>query len=186
MGWSLEDWVEARAVLKPVMAENATDATGWCLYARASLMAGDVRSAREAISKLNQRMTPTAETLLLQAYVSFWLGDYPAVSVLARKALERDDHLSSARWLIAQSRMASKRDEPGSYGVDAPHPSAEAPSGVPETKLVGSEEYYSCQALLDALAAEGALGEMLPAEGPVRARLADSSRTADALGGEQP
>ena len=181
-----EDWGEAREVLKPVMSKNATDATGWCLYVRASLMAGDVGSAREAISKLNRRMTPTAETLLLQAYVSFWLGDYPAASILARKALERDKHLRSAQWLIARSRLASRGGDQG--GGPGPRTArlADTPSDIPETRLVGSKEYHSSRALLDALAAEDVLGEMLPAEVPIRPNLADATRAADVLGGEQP
>lgn len=180
-----ENWGEARAVLKPVMSKNATDATAWCLYTRASLMAGDVGSAREAISKLNRHRTPTAETLLLQAYVSFWLGDYPAVSIWAHKALQHDEDLRSAQWLIARSRLASMGEDLGDVG-DATRPLAEVPPAIPETRLAGSKEYNSSQALLDALAAEDTFGEMLPAEVPIRPVIADSTRTADALGGEQP
>lgn len=148
-------------------------------------MAGDVGSAREAISKLNRHRTPTAETLLLQAYVSFWLGDYPAASIWAHKALQHDEDLRSAQWLIARSRLASMGEDLGDVG-DATRPLAEVPPAIPETRLAGSKEYNSSQALLDALAAEDTFGEMLPAEVSIRPVIADSTRTADALGGEQP
>jgi len=180
-----KDWSKARAVLKPVMSKDATDATAWCLYARASLMAGDVKSAGEAISTLNRRIAPTAETLMLQAYASFLLGDYAAVSERAHQALERDTHLSAARWLIAQSRLASTGDDHSGDGAAA-SPSTEAPSDAPETRLVGSNEDPLSQALLDALAAEDAFGELRPVEVPIRQSLSDITRTAEAVGGEQP
>ena len=180
-----KDWAQAREVLKPVMSENATDATAWCLYVRASLGAGDRRSAREAITKLNRRMTPTAETLLLEAYVSFWLGDYPAVSLLSRKALERDKHLRSARWLLARSRLVLRKNDDVDGG-EAARPSTGVPADIHESKLVSSKEYNPSQALLDALAAEDDVGGLLPVELPIRPPLAESTRTAGALGEEQP
>jgi hypothetical protein len=42
------------------------------------------------------------------------------------------------------------------------------------------------QALLDALAAEDAFGELRPVEVPIRQSLSDITRTAEAVGGEQP
>lgn len=106
---ALKDFKEARVVLRPLMARAPEDVTTWCLFIRAALMSGDLDAAAEAVATFNRRNTPTAETLLLEAYISCEKGAYVAARSAARAALRIDANLESAFWLLGRAAQESGR-----------------------------------------------------------------------------
>ena len=101
-----QQWRETTAVLKPLLRRDQADMTAWSLYARSALMAGDIDAAEEAISTFNRRNPPTAETVLLQAYIAYQRGHYREARDGARKALKLNTALTPASWLAKQADRA--------------------------------------------------------------------------------
>jgi len=176
-----KNWSAARKVLRPLMSADGTDATAWCLYARAALMAGDVSAAAEALSTLNRRILPTPETLLLQAYVAFRLGDDAATRATARKALELDRHLVPATWLVTQSGRKSQKVKKSKRR----HVASTLLGGGEMIKTSNSHN-TSAQALLDALAAEKTLDAFRPIRVQQHSDALNPASTANTQGRAEP
>jgi len=95
-------WGEAQWALKPFMAQNHRDTVAWCLYVRAAVGLGDLDAAAEAIETLHRDNEPTAETLLLAAYVAYQRGDDTAALEAAEAALKQDKRLVTAYYFTGR------------------------------------------------------------------------------------
>ncbi|MBX3396251.1 MAG: tetratricopeptide repeat protein [Phycisphaerae bacterium] len=94
---------EARRILRTVMADDSADAHAWTLFCRSAINDGELRIADEAIQTFNRRSAPTAETVLLEGYVSLLRGRPEMAQKLAERAIAMDASLEEARLLCAEA-----------------------------------------------------------------------------------
>ncbi|MCG8406517.1 MAG: tetratricopeptide repeat protein [Phycisphaerales bacterium] len=106
-----KQWNRSQVVLRPLMQFDQTDITAWSLFARSALMSGNLEDADKAITEFNRRNPPTAETLLLKAYISYKRGDYASTREAAEKAFQLDNQMKPALWLSGQAARATGRIE---------------------------------------------------------------------------
>lgn len=95
--------VEARRILRTVMADDSTDAYAWILFCRSAISDGELVIADEAIQTFNRRSAPTAETVLLEGYVALLRGQAEKAQRLAERAIGMDATLEEARLLSAEA-----------------------------------------------------------------------------------
>ncbi|HVP11662.1 MAG TPA: tetratricopeptide repeat protein [Phycisphaerae bacterium] len=96
-------WREAQWALKPLMARDETDVAGWCMYAQAALMLGDLDAAAETIRTLHAGTAPTPESLLLAAHIALSRGDHAGAYANASQAVQMDGQFATAFCLLGRA-----------------------------------------------------------------------------------
>jgi tetratricopeptide (TPR) repeat protein len=111
---AMRQWREAQWVLKPIMARDEADVAGWCMYAQAALMSGDLEAAWETIRTLHESAPPTPESLLLSSHIALRRGDFSGALDGATRAVQMDGKLASAYCLMGRAYDGLGRGEEAS------------------------------------------------------------------------
>jgi tetratricopeptide (TPR) repeat protein len=108
---AMRQWREAQWALRPLLAHDEIDVAGWCMYAQASLMLGDLDVAAETIRALHEGSSPTPETLLLAAHIAMRRGDFNGAYASASQAAQLDGRFATAYCLMGRACEALGRAE---------------------------------------------------------------------------
>ncbi len=98
----LDEHDKARALLSGMMSNDGSDPAIWSLFIRSALISGDVKTAQSAIEQFHRRNTPTADMLLLEAYIAYAGGRYQHAAEACDRALALAPDLETARLLRDQ------------------------------------------------------------------------------------
>jgi len=114
-------WREAQWAVKLVMARDENDVAAWCLYIKSALMLNDSDAAGEAVRLLLANNQPSAETLLLAAYVNLRRGFPEEALDAATKATQANEGLFPAYCLLGQAceALGRKDQAENAYGKAA-------------------------------------------------------------------
>lgn len=93
---------EARAILTGIMSDDPHDRAAWGLFARAAIAQGDLKSAGAAIEQFHRRNLPTADTLLMEAFIAYRNGEYSLATDICDRALAAFPDCDTAKLLRDQ------------------------------------------------------------------------------------